>query len=115
MDAINLVRYCVALLFVAALAFAAILIKRYGANPGAFKGAIFKGALKDKLGKWDFAVPQRRLAVVESLMLGPKQRLLIVRRDNVEHLVLAGPDSASVIEANIPAANISEIAGRFAS
>ena len=35
-------------------------------------------------------------------MIGPKQRLFIVRRDDVEHLVLSGPDGASVIEANIP-------------
>jgi hypothetical protein len=35
-------------------------------------------------------------------MVGPKQRLFILRRDNVEHLVLSGPDGASVIEANIP-------------
>jgi flagellar protein FliO/FliZ len=46
----------------------------------------------------------RRLAVVESLMIGPRQRLLIVRRDGVEHLVLSGPDGTSVLESGIPAA-----------
>ncbi len=46
----------------------------------------------------------RRLSIVESLMIGPRQRLLIVRRDGVEHLVLCGPDGTSVIEAGIPAA-----------
>jgi len=45
----------------------------------------------------------RRLAVVETLMIGPRQRLLIIRRDGVEHLVLSGPDGTSVIEAGIPA------------
>ena len=45
----------------------------------------------------------RRLAIVESLMIGPRQRLLIVRRDGVEHLVLSGPEGTSVIESAIPA------------
>ena len=101
MDAINLLRYLVALMFVAALAGAALLIKRYGNSPAAFKDG-----LKEKLGKWNFAAPERRLAIVETLMIGPKQRLFIVRRDNVEHLVLAGPEGASVIEANIPAGTV---------
>src|ERR1700742_1695097 len=96
MDTINLIRYLVALMFVAALAAAALLIKRYGANPAAFKGG-----LKMKLGGWDFAASQKRLAIVETLMIGPKQRLFIIRRDDVEHLVLSGPEGASVIEANI--------------
>jgi len=37
------------------------------------------------------------------LMVGPRQRLVIVRRDNVEHLVLSGPDGASVLETGITA------------
>ena len=45
----------------------------------------------------------KRLAVVETLMVGPRQRLFIVRRDNVEHLVLSTPDGASVIESGIAA------------
>jgi len=38
-------------------------------------------------------------------MVGPRQRLFIVRRDNVEHLVLSGPDGATVIENGIKAQN----------
>ncbi len=98
MDAINLLRYLVALFFVLALAGVALLVKRYGSSPAAFKDS-----MKGKLGKWNFIAPDRRLVVVESLMISPKQRLLIIRRDNVEHLVLAGPEGASVLEANIPA------------
>jgi flagellar protein FliO/FliZ len=45
----------------------------------------------------------RRLGVVETLTLGPRQRLLIVRRDGVEHLVLCGPEGTQVIETGIPA------------
>jgi flagellar protein FliO/FliZ len=101
MDAINLLRYFVALMFVLALAGVAVLIKRYGTSPAAFKDG-----LKDKLGKWNFVAPERRLQVVETLMIGPKQRLFIVRRDNVEHLVVSGPDGTTVIEASIPAASV---------
>jgi flagellar protein FliO/FliZ len=98
MDVINMMQYSAALLFVLALAGAALLVKRYGNNPQAFRGAL-GSKLAGKLGS--FKLPERRLAVVETLVLGPKQRLLIIRRDTVEHLVLSGPDGATVIENNI--------------
>ncbi len=101
MDLFNLLHYVTALLFVAVLAGAAFLIKRYGQNPAAFKQGLSGKIGGGKWGKWNFAAPQRRLAVVESLMVGPKQRVLIIRRDDVEHLVFATHDSATVIEANI--------------
>ncbi|MDB5472836.1 MAG: hypothetical protein JWP99_139 [Devosia sp.] len=47
----------------------------------------------------------RRLSVVDSLALDPKRHLLIVRRDNVEHLILVGGPQDVVIEAGIPAAD----------
>ena len=47
------------------------------------------------------ATAEKRLAIVETLMVGPRQKLFIVRRDNVEHLVLSGPDGATVIEGGI--------------
>ena len=103
MDLFNLLHYVTALILVAVLAGAAFLIKRYGSNPAAFKEGL-PGKLSGKLGKWNFTAPQRRLAVVETLMVGPKQRLLIIRRDDVEHLVFAGAEGATVIEANIPPA-----------
>ena len=34
-------------------------------------------------------------------MIGPRQRLYIVRRDNVEHLIFAGPDGACLVESGI--------------
>ena len=79
MDVINMMHYFAALLFVLALAGAALLVKRYGSNPQAFRDSL-NTSLGGKLGKWDFKIPERRLAVVETLMLGPKQRLLITRR-----------------------------------
>jgi flagellar protein FliO/FliZ len=98
MDLFNFFQYATALILVLALAAAALLIKRYGNNPAAFKDG-FKG----KWGKWNFTAPERRLAVVESLMVGPKQRLIIIRRDNVEHVVFTTAEGATVIESNIQA------------
>ena len=43
----------------------------------------------------------RRLAVVDSLALDPKRQLLIIRRDNVEHLILTGGQQDIVIETGI--------------
>jgi flagellar protein FliO/FliZ len=96
MEYVNITSYVAALLLVLALGGASLLIKRYTNNPDALNQD-----LKGKLGRFSINVPQRRLAVVETLMLGPKQRLLIVRRDNVEHLVLSTADGASVIESGI--------------
>jgi flagellar protein FliO/FliZ len=43
----------------------------------------------------------KRLGVVETAFLGPKHRLILVRRDEVEHLVLLGPNSNTVVESGI--------------
>lgn len=43
----------------------------------------------------------RRLSVVDSLALDPKRQLLIVRRDNVEHLILVGGPHDVVVETGI--------------
>jgi flagellar protein FliO/FliZ len=47
---------------------------------------------------------RRRLAVVEHIMLDGKSRLVLVRRDQTEHLLVLGPASAIVVESGIPAA-----------
>ena len=43
----------------------------------------------------------RRLGIVEVQMLGPRHRLMLIRRDEVEHLVVVGPGSDTVIESGI--------------
>jgi flagellar protein FliO/FliZ len=43
----------------------------------------------------------KRLGIVETAFLGPKHRLILVRRDEVEHLVLVGPNSNTLIESGI--------------
>ena len=45
-----------------------------------------------------------RLAIVEAKMLDTRRRLVLVRRDNVEHLLLLGTSGDVVIERGIGAA-----------
>ena len=78
-------RFFFALVFVLALiALLAWLARRFG----------FAGA---------FARPRsaRRLSVVESLSLDARHRLVLVRRDGTEHLVLLGAAGDQLIEAAI--------------
>lgn len=84
MDVLDFFRYFAALLLVLGLLGAAGLATRKFGVPGLAK-----------------PVSQRRLHIVETLMLSPRQRLAIIRRDNVEHLVLIGQNGASVIEGGI--------------
>jgi len=87
MDLIDIGRYFAALLMVLALVGAAGLAMRRFGMPGLVKPQ-----------------GQRRLEIVETLAIGPRQKLVLLRRDDVEHLVLAGADGASVVESGIPAA-----------
>ena len=45
---------------------------------------------------------KRRLRIVETLPLDIRRKLVIVRRDNKEHLIVLGPTGETVVEANIP-------------
>ena len=84
MEFVDILRYVAALLMVLALiGFAGLGVRRFG-----MPGVVRPNAL-------------RRLAVVETLMIGPRQRLYLISRDGVEHLVLSGPEGASVLETGI--------------
>ncbi|NBC32883.1 MAG: hypothetical protein GVY13_09440 [Alphaproteobacteria bacterium] len=84
----NYLRFVFALLFVLALiALAAWAARRFG----------LAGAMPVVRGR------QKRLAVVESLALDAKRRLVLVRRDGVEHLLLLGAQSDVVVERQVPA------------
>lgn len=48
---------------------------------------------------------RRRLSVVEYAILDGKSRLVLVRRDNVEHLLVLGPTAAVVVESGIAGAS----------
>lgn len=52
------------------------------------------GAVLQRAGK-------RRLKIVEFLPIDHKHRLVLVRRDDREHLLVLGPDSEAVIETGI--------------
>ena len=86
MDLVDMGRYLAALLLVLGLVgVAGLAVRRFG-MPGFVK-----------------PMGTRRLAVVETLMVGPRQRLYLLRRDGVEHLVMAGPEGFAVVENGIPA------------
>ncbi|MGB8364745.1 MAG: hypothetical protein ACLQUZ_16720 [Rhizomicrobium sp.] len=84
MDLIDIARYLGALMLVLALlGLAALAARRYGI-PGIASGSAV-----------------RRLAVVETLMIGPRHKIFLLRRDDCEHLILVGPQGASVVESGI--------------
>jgi len=86
MDVLDLGRYFAALILVGGLlGMAWLAARRYGL-PGVMQGSA-----------------QRRLSVVETLMIGPRHKLFLLRRDGVEHLLLVGPQGASVVENGIEA------------
>lgn len=44
---------------------------------------------------------KRRLKIVESLTLDARRRLVLIRRDDREHLVILGPAGETVVESGI--------------
>jgi flagellar protein FliO/FliZ len=90
--ALEISRYIAALLLVLALIGVAGLAARKWGVPGVTK-----------------SVADKRLAIVETLMIGPRQKLFIIRRDNVEHLVFSSPDGACLVESGIPSSPASKI------
>jgi flagellar protein FliO/FliZ len=81
-------RFMLALAFVLGLILgAALLAKRFGLGnqaPMRLRG-------------------QKRLAIVESMALDTKHRLVLVRRDQTEHLIVVGATSDLVVETGITA------------
>lgn len=77
-------RFVVALVAILALLAAfAWLVRRYGIGGRPASGA------------------KRRLAIVEVAPIDGKRRLVLLRRDRTEHLVLLGPESTLLIESGI--------------
>ncbi len=48
----------------------------------------------------------RRLSVVETAPLDGRRRLVLIRRDDTEHLIVLGPSSELVIESGIEAGDV---------
>ena len=57
---------------------------------------------------------KRRLSVVEVTAVDGRRRMVLIRRDNIEHLLLISPSSEILIETNI-AANPVDIATNSSS
>ena len=51
---------------------------------------------------------ENRLAVVSTRIVDARHKLVLVRRDAVEHLLLIGPQGTTLVEARIPAASPSD-------
>ncbi len=109
----DLVGYVAALIFVLALiGLCAWLLRRFVLGNGvASKGGLFRGN-------------GARIKVVASTSVDPRRRLLLIRRDDVEHLVMVGGANDVVIETGIDAPSTTEdmseqpsasLVGRFTS
>ncbi len=86
MEFLDIARYLLALVLVLALiAGAGLAARRFGV-PGVTR-----------------ASADKRLAIIETLMIGPRQRLFIVRRDDAEHLIFSSPDGTTVVESGFKA------------
>ncbi len=86
MDVGNYTQFLLALVFVLSLiGLLAWAVKRFGLIPGVSR----------------VSGPSHRLSVVEAANIDPRRRLVLVRRDDVEHLILLGPDSMIVVETGI--------------
>lgn len=88
MDELSYIRFFAAFLFVIAL----IALAAWGARRYGFAAKI---GGKPRAGK--------RLHLVESLPLDGKSRAVILRRDDVEHLIVIGEGGARILERDIAA------------
>jgi flagellar protein FliO/FliZ len=88
MDFGGYLQFILALVFVLGLiGILALLLRRYGT------GAI--GAFQLRKGQ------KKRLSIVEVAAVDTKRRLVLVRRDDREHLILLGANSELLIESGI--------------
>ncbi|HUI19972.1 MAG TPA: ClC family H(+)/Cl(-) exchange transporter [Methylocella sp.] len=58
------------------------------------------------------AVSPGRLGVVKTFPLGRRRQLIVVRRDDVEHLVAFGGPNDLVVEADFPAGDVAQLSGK---
>ena len=86
MDFIDILRFLAALFFVLGLI-------------GGLAWAVRHFKLDERFA--NLAPSTRRLKIIESLPIDPRRRLVIIRRDDVEHLIVLGQTSETVVESNI--------------
>jgi hypothetical protein len=84
-------------LFVLLLLGAAVVVGLWGYR------AYFTGDTSLSWGNWFGVPPEPRLSVTEQANVDGRRRLLLIRRDDVEHLIMTGGPVDMVIETNIAA------------
>ncbi len=93
MDTVDPLRFVFAFLFVIGLiGLSAFALKRYSRTAG---GALLLGQVVNQ------SPTSTRLQVVEVRRIDQRRRLMLVRRDNVEHLLLLADNRELVVESNI--------------
>jgi len=87
MDTVSYLRFVMALLAVLAMIFGLLwVVRRWGL-----------GVMAPRGGR-----QRRRLAVQEVLQLDARHRLILIRRDDCEHLLLLGNGESLVVERDCP-------------
>jgi len=90
LDLIDFSRYFAALLVVLGLLGGFALLARRGWIPGGVQGlSSFTNLAGPK--------PDRRMAVKETLILDPRRRMVIVKADDEEHVLLLGPERETLV------------------
>ncbi|WP_050752850.1 MULTISPECIES: flagellar biosynthetic protein FliO [unclassified Oceanicaulis] len=88
LDQLDIIRYFAALILVLGLLGGfAVLARRAG----------WTGALP-ALDRWSPQARKRRLSVTETLILDPRRKVVIVRVDDTEHVLLLGGEREQVLE-----------------
>ena len=99
MEGLDYLRFMLALIFVLGLiGILAVLARRTGLG---FPITAIK------------SIQSRRLSVVEVTALDGRRRMVLIRRDNIEHLLLISPSSEMLIETNIPAKQVDNPTNAF--
>ncbi|MFC7050512.1 FliO/MopB family protein [Emcibacter nanhaiensis] len=97
MDVISYGQYLVALLFVIALLFGLA----YAAKKMGLSARVTINSPKAN---------RRRLNIVEILPIDTKRKLILIRRDQTEHLLMLGTENDLLVEQNIPVPESENIA-----
>ena len=89
-------------LFMLLLLGAAVVVGLWGYR------AYFTGDTSLTWGNWFGEPPEPRLSVTEQANVDGRRKLLLIRRDDVEHLIMTGGPVDMVIETNIAAPRMQE-------
>ena len=92
MEPVDYLRFVAALLFVLAL----IGLIGWAVRRGGLAGGLMRGLSLGRAG-----ADGRRLDVIEACAIDARRRLVLVRRDGVEHLLLLTPSGDTVVETGI--------------